>query len=74
MATYVAETKAQLSLRTPYGHSSRFTAIFLFLRSLSFLLLLSQAVTVIFIHHLAKLLLHRFFMRFDHEMKKYKSG
>ena len=33
MATCVAETKAQLTLRTPYGHSSRFTSIFLFLRS-----------------------------------------
>ncbi len=36
MATCVAETRAQLALSTPYGHSSRFTAIFLFLRSLSF--------------------------------------
>ncbi len=35
-ATCVAETKAQLALRTPYGHSFRFTSIFLFLRSLSF--------------------------------------
>ncbi len=42
-ATCVAETKAQLALRTPYGHSSRFTSIYLFLRS--FLLLLSHAVT-----------------------------
>ncbi len=36
MATCVAETRAQRELRTPYGHSSRFTVIFLFLRSLSF--------------------------------------
>ncbi len=36
MATYVAETSVQRELRTPYGHSSRFTSIYLFLRSLSF--------------------------------------
>ncbi len=36
MATYVAETRAQLALRTPYGHSSRFTSVYLFLRFLSF--------------------------------------
>ncbi len=30
MATCVAETRAQRELRPPYGHSSRFTSIFLF--------------------------------------------
>ncbi len=35
-AAYVVKTRAQLALRTPYGHSSRFTLIYLFLCTLSF--------------------------------------